>query len=525
SIRNAEGKSRPTAWQTFTSVWTVIADIWPMILGLTFARSGLIAACYGFYRYTDEGIYTDGAMLISLIIMAVILTVLAPMKTTLSDRTHKRIAVVCIALEGTAIITLGLINLMEKLSVPLHFSISVWATLVASGAMFYWLRLARGFKCTTVCIYVFSTLILSEALLYIGALLPRPFDCFFAGILSFIQLPMIALVSKKDVLPSGDESEATGADGMFSVFNNLIRQKQTLIFSALGISLLSAVIGILRGYPNGDAIAFGHLTRLVCALFIIILSLGILFVFIRGHHMVMASGVFILMEALGTFALLSYAAFPTMLDIGAVFTTAMNAIMVGYAYFIIIEFMTHGWRDTYYYAISGWIAWLGARALARMVMLKIVPDNSSNILTVTVICAMIILSTQIILVLFAKTEHDYALSFENRDVRTKATKLETSQLARLMGIDSGENRPEVDLTQMRMKAMKNSAEIVGEHFLLSKREIEVLALYAMGLTQKKVAEMLFITPDTAHAHIKRIYSKTDMHSRQELIDYIEQYAS
>lgn len=73
--------------------------------------------------------------------------------------------------------------------------------------------------------------------------------------------------------------------------------------------------------------------------------------------------------------------------------------------------------------------------------------------------------------------------------------------------------------------MKHSAEIMGKQFLLSEREVEVLALYALGFTQKKVSEELYITQSTAHEHIKRIYAKTGMHSRQEIIDYIKQYAS
>ena len=33
------------------------------------------------------------------------------------------------------------------------------------------------------------------------------------------------------------------------------------------------------------------------------------------------------------------------------------------------------------------------------------------------------------------------------------------------------------------------------------------------------------TPGTAHAHIKRIYAKTGLHSRQEILDYMQQYTS
>ena len=66
---------------------------------------------------------------------------------------------------------------------------------------------------------------------------------------------------------------------------------------------------------------------------------------------------------------------------------------------------------------------------------------------------------------------------------------------------------------------------MGEQFLLSDREVDVLALYAMGYTQKKVAEELFITPATAHTHIKRIYAKCGMHSRQEILEYLASWGS
>ena len=55
--------------------------------------------------------------------------------------------------------------------------------------------------------------------------------------------------------------------------------------------------------------------------------------------------------------------------------------------------------------------------------------------------------------------------------------------------------------------------------------MDVLALYAMGYTQKKVAEELFITPATAHTHIKRIYAKCGMHSRQEILEYLASWGS
>lgn len=53
---------------------------------------------------------------------------------------------------------------------------------------------------------------------------------------------------------------------------------------------------------------------------------------------------------------------------------------------------------------------------------------------------------------------------------------------------------------------------------LSKREAEVLPLALRGRTAERIAAELCIAKSTVDTHLRRIYSKTDVHSRQELID-------
>ena len=72
--------------------------------------------------------------------------------------------------------------------------------------------------------------------------------------------------------------------------------------------------------------------------------------------------------------------------------------------------------------------------------------------------------------------------------------------------------------------MRASAQEMQKQFLLSDRETEVPTLYAMGLTRQKSPRSSASRP-ARHTHMKRIYSKTDLHSRQALLDYIEQYTN
>ena len=48
---------------------------------------------------------------------------------------------------------------------------------------------------------------------------------------------------------------------------------------------------------------------------------------------------------------------------------------------------------------------------------------------------------------------------------------------------------------------------------LTEREVEVLRLVARGLTDAEVAEALVISPRTVNAHLRSIYSKLNITSR------------
>ncbi len=290
----------------------------------------------------------------------------------------------------------------------------------------------------------------------------------------------------------------------------MLRSRAMLITLALAIGLFSVVTGFLRGYPGGSSIPFQTPTRIGYALLTIVASVGIIaFVFrsrtrdvARGVHRHRAAGVrdpHLLRRVSGA------------LDVGAMFVTSLNTIMVGFTWYIIVAFMSYGWRDPYYYAIAGWLVWLGARAGARMALFAIQPLSANDPVFIAAMGTILVLGEQAVSKQFLRIERMDA---------TQENEATPKTIVRIMDLDSNDS-----LADMQRNAMRHSAEIVGEQFLLSEREVDVLALYALGFTQKRVAEELFITQSTAHAHIKRIYAKTGMHSRQEIIDYINEFAS
>ena len=54
---------------------------------------------------------------------------------------------------------------------------------------------------------------------------------------------------------------------------------------------------------------------------------------------------------------------------------------------------------------------------------------------------------------------------------------------------------------------------------LSRREQDVLGLLGQGLSNRSIAERLFISPETLRWHLRNLYAKTELRSRGELIEY------
>ncbi len=60
-------------------------------------------------------------------------------------------------------------------------------------------------------------------------------------------------------------------------------------------------------------------------------------------------------------------------------------------------------------------------------------------------------------------------------------------------------------------------------FALSKREGEILKLFARGYTIDAISKKLVISPYTTQTHVRHIYSKMHVHKRSELLDYINMH--
>lgn len=510
----------------------------PALLGLTFARCGLISTNYGSYVRTDEGVITDGTMFFTVALMGLLMIALSVSNVRFYNR-HAilimKVAILAEALLNVAIIVIGLLGWGDGM---LRFVMGVLLSFCASVAIFCWLRFAKGSACATAVVLVFGALAVSEVILYVFSLLPSLGNLVGATVVSVLQLPLLRRMRSVPRLREFEQRK--GPRGYFGVTSGLVQDKRYLVATAIGIGLMAVLIGLLRGYPDGAPVPFTAPTRLGYGLLTVAASLAFIAGVLNGSSKTMPRNLWVAMQLLACIALLAYAVFPDNLEVGAVFTTTLNALMVGYNWYVIIAFESCGWRDSFYYCFGAWIVFLGLRSVARLALIFSSQLTTSTLVSHAVMGTLLVVSVQAVFLLMTNAAMSGApqaapqegsepvVEDENAAAARAATvpaRVDDVRLSRIMGLDNHNAAAAATGTDERLSSMRRSAEEVGRQFMLSERETEVLALYALGHTQKRVAAELFITKDTVHAHVKHIYEKTGMHSRQEILDYMEEYCS
>ncbi|MEG2533988.1 MAG: helix-turn-helix transcriptional regulator, partial [Gordonibacter sp.] len=79
----------------------------------------------------------------------------------------------------------------------------------------------------------------------------------------------------------------------------------------------------------------------------------------------------------------------------------------------------------------------------------------------------------------------------------------------------------VDTWRNETPSERKRGALLGEEWGLTVRELQVVKLIGQGRTQEYCAQELSVSINTIRGHMKRIYTKLDIHSKAELIDILE----
>lgn len=82
-----------------------------------------------------------------------------------------------------------------------------------------------------------------------------------------------------------------------------------------------------------------------------------------------------------------------------------------------------------------------------------------------------------------------------------------------------------DTSTVQQGPDRSPVELVSDAHGLSQREREVLALIMHGRNVPAIAEELVLSRNTVQTHVRHIYEQLGVHSRQELVAYVEGFSS
>ncbi len=83
--------------------------------------------------------------------------------------------------------------------------------------------------------------------------------------------------------------------------------------------------------------------------------------------------------------------------------------------------------------------------------------------------------------------------------------------------------PPVSVNASLSSSDEDAVGRMAEQYRLSPREVDVLRLLSRGRSVPYMRDALVISKSTIETHIKHLYAKAGVHSRQELINLLESY--
>ena len=509
----------------------------PSVCGFSMAAATVNIATQQSHATTGVSTF-DGWPMIAACIVLIALFI----STFFVERFSKRAISLCVFLSihlaGLSSLVLAFFDLSGAvMPAPGELLSHAFVTIGASLLQFYWMRKLRGTSAQAVVIAVFSALALSELVTFLVGFLPVAAAHLIGLVLMFSQFAAVR-VSRAIGVPS--DSFPAVSESYFGTDENHFSNRSFLAVAAMGIWFISIPIGMGRGFSTGQAIFMDVPARAMVLACVLAVSVTWVRFALASRMRALTTSIWVVMEGLLGIAAILFALLPANTAVGASFAMAAALVLQAFVWYMTIAFISFGWRDPYYYATAAWIAMnlltiLGMRLDALIT--KLVPSNAPAI--ISIMSFFVLVSAQVVFTRLlaspseqgeaaarAQAQRQVAAQQGQGDDGTRRPPVTEADVRRipLMGVLAISPQAEVPMASKTPDVhIATSVMEMGQRFGLTGREVEVLTLYALGHTQARVSEELQLSTNTVHTHIKRIYEKTDLHSRQEILDYIAEY--
>lgn len=492
----------------------------PSIFGLALSSTVVNICIQVAHATTGTSTFSGFTMFISAVIISLLF-----LSTLVVKRFDKRFisstTAGAVVLAGACSLASAVLEVLGVAPLPwMVLLLGVGITVGSTYLEFYWLRKLRGVSAQAAVVVVFAALALSETATFMLSF-SSELVWYAAGAL-FTAAQMIAIKISRTMDAPSDSFPAV-SESYFGTDENRFSNRSFLVVAAVGIWFISIPIGMGRGFPAGDPIYMSTVPRFLIMIFVWVVAALWVRNGLKLRMRALTTSIWVVMEILIALGAIFFAIWPKTISIGASFVMAASLVLNAFIWYLTIAFISFGWRDSFYYASAAWVA-SNMLAVAGMkfdtAITRVMPSNAPVI--ISIMSFFVLVATQVV---FTKLLAAPSEQTESSRAEGPITEADVRRIP-LMGVLAISPQAQSPMVNQKPNVhIATSVMEMAQTFGLTGREVEVLTLYTLGHTQARVSEELKLSPNTVHTHIKRIYDKTDLHSRQEILDYIAEYGT
>lgn len=478
--------------------------------GLVAVRIWIQCTLYDRYTSTDSGIITIISNLarVALIAFLVILVVRRgfPLK-------WQRLLGYASAGAMTAACILFLVNLEAPNQAALVAAcICAGCGIVWGGGI--WMTVYVRFSPDEALIYAFLSLGASSVLGFFLGLMPQTITYLVAMIMPALSLVLFQRSVK--ALDERDEIRRAAAiepaDTRDTVYDS--EPKSTFVRLIAGIVLFNLALGIARGYPSGESIVLTVPFQAIHQFTVMLLSILLMWWAVGMRRSIRFSMLWNISVTLiiGGVLLLALSD-PSATLAGATLISISNTFAVGLLWFSCYDIARHSSIPAYVILGIGWFAHVLPREIGRAGIWMAEPHSSGA----TIVIAFVVLLLSLAMVLLLNDSIPVKRHLFSEFRTKKSDKMLRAALADGLAHPDGTLSPS-EQSEPRADHLASLAK----RYHLTERELEVITLLAQGRSRISIGEKLFISENTVRTYVKNIYSKLDVHSKQALLDLLEE---
>ncbi len=270
-----------------------------------------------------------------------------------------------------------------------------------------------------------------------------------------------------------------------------------------GLVLLAITVGVARGYPNGSFVEVGRNSQVLHEIVASGISLGFAALARKVPVQRCIAGYWgaACLAALIGIAFLALS--PTNREMGVTAVLIANSFLLGIAWFSGCDTALGGLRSPYTHMGIWYGSYLLADIAGRTLTLMAGPIiGEETIITMTLVLVFSLASAALV---------NGLIQNQNRAQRTLQTPANMA----------GPHSPTQNQAAGAAKHLSTTASEELRRYGLSERELQIACLCAEGWTRKAIAEKTCLSENTVRNHIRSIYQKLGVHTKDEFMELVK----